>query len=428
MLVAIAGPILIFAAQLCDFDRNSALWLFYGMLQNGLDHFATYRKIASVTERYLYPYTSRDLGKKMVFIGGPRQVGKTTFARALGRAFKRVEYFNWDADRSRKRLLERPWSDETQIVILDEIHKYLRWKSWLKGIYDTRPSGQNFLITGSARLDSYRRGGDSMFGRYHYWRLWPFTLSEVPAGVTLAEAQSRLLSVGGFPEPFLDGGEVSARRWRRQRYDLILREDVRDLESIRDISLLALFVDELRSRVGAPIVLSNIARDLEISPATAKNWLELLERMYIVFVVRPITKSIPRAVLKPPKVYFYDIADVLGDEGARFENLVAIELMKRMQFIEDAEGYRMQLGYLRDKEGREVDFVVTRERKIEELIEVKWSEVMAAKSLLYYAERLKPQRALQIVGSTSALHRKGIPHRKAGFQLISAVDAFRGRF
>jgi len=265
----------------------------------------------------------------------------------------------------------------------------------------------SFLITGSARLDVYRRGGDSLLGRYHYWRLHPFTLDEIPKGISPKDAFKRLMTLGGFPEPFLDGDERIARRWRRERFDRVLREDVRDLEPVRDIQLLSLFLDMLRHRVGGLVVLSNLAGDLEISPKTAKAWLETLERMYLVFSVRPYTKSLPRAVRKPPKVYFFDNGDVLGDEGAHFENLVATSLLKRLHYLEDSQGYKYELRYIRDKEGREVDFAIIKEGELEELIEVKYSDDSIARSLSYYADRLNPKKAVQIVAEIKRPYDKG---------------------
>lgn len=244
-------------------------------------------------------------------------------------------------------------------------------------------------------------------GRYHYWRLHPFALDEIPNGFSAEEAFKRLMSVGGFPEPFLDGDERNARRWRRERFDRVLREDVRDLESIRNIQLLGMFLEMLRHRVGGPITISNIAADLQISPKTVKSWLAVLERMYLIFSVYPYTKSLPRAVLKPPKVYFFDNGDTLGDVGSRFENFVAASILKRLHFIEDRDGYRYELNYIRDKEGREVDFVIVKEGHIEELIEVKYSEEKISRHLIYYAERLNPKKATQIVSNIRRPYDKG---------------------
>ena len=348
--------------------------------------------------RYIMPYVVEDLRSKMVFIGGPRQVGKTTLAKAiLSDRFHSGRYLSWDLDEDRQDILKKRWAVEDRLLVLDELHKFPRWKTWIKGIYDVSYESHAFLVTGSARLDIYRRGGDSLMGRYHHWRLHPFTLDELPKGMPPKEAFRRLMTVGGFPEPFLGGDERAARRWRRERFDRVIREDIRDLESIRNIQLLGLFLDLLRERVGSLITLSNLAADLQISPKTALSWLEVLERMYLVFAVRPYTRSLPRAVLKPPKVYFFDNGDVLSGEGERFENLVATSLLKRLHFLEDRDGYRYELRYLRDKEGREIDFVVIKENRLEELIEVKFADANISKSLRYYADRLKPPKAIQIV-------------------------------
>ncbi len=349
--------------------------------------------------RYIYDYVLKDLAKKMVFIGGPRQVGKTTLAQAVLKnlEFRGGRYFNWDYDDDRRDILAKKWSTDNRLLVLDELHKYPKWKGWLKGLYDVSKTQHRFLVTGSARLDVYRRGGDSLLGRYHYWRLHPFTLDEHPSLKDPKEALKRLMTVGGFPEPFISGDATEARRWRRERFDRVLREDIRDLESVGNLQMLSLFVDALRQRVGGMVVLSNIAGELQVSPKTAKAWLGVIERMYLAFAIRPFTKSIPRSIQKPPKVYFYDNGDVIGDEGAVFENLVAAALLKRIHFWEDRDGHRYELCYIRDKEGREVDFAIVKEGRVEELIEVKVGDEKPSSSLSYYAERLKPKRATQIV-------------------------------
>ena len=350
--------------------------------------------------RYLAPQIDHDLQKKMVFVGGPRQCGKTTMAKALLEQWPSTSrtYLNWDLDAHRRAILKMQWGGTHRRVALDELHKFPRWKTWLKGIYDTRPASLQILVTGSARLDVYRKGGDSLLGRYHYWRLHPFCLAERPSNMRPQAALERLMTVGGFPEPFLDNSPRSARRWRAERLERVVRDDVRDLEAVQKVVTLQLFVDALRSRVGSPVVLANIAQDLQVSATTLKNYLEILEKMYLIFIVRPYTKNIGRAIQKPPKVYFYDNMDVIGDDGARFENLVATQLLKRLQFSEDYNGYRYGLHYIRDKEGREVDFAIVRESCIEQLIEVKWADNDVSSHLRYYAERLKPNRARQRVG------------------------------
>lgn len=350
--------------------------------------------------RYNQPFILQDLHQKMVFLGGPRQVGKTTLSKSLCQEdFSQGVCLNWDSSDDRKIILKQQWRNDTPLIILDELHKYPRWKQWIKGVYDTKTENQHYLVTGSARLDVYRRGGDSLMGRYHYWRLHPFTLDELPPGISGEEGLERLLKLGGFPEPFLLNDERLARRWRRERFDRILQEDIRDLEPIRQIQLLGLFVEAMQERAGSLVVLSNLANDLQISPKTAKSWLALIERMYMVFAIYPLTHNIPRAILKPPKVYFYDNADVSISDGARLENLVATTLLKRLHFIEDYQGYRCSLHYIRDKDGREVDFVTVIDGKIIDLIEVKQSDATVSSSLLYYAKLLKPQNTVQLVAT-----------------------------
>jgi predicted AAA+ superfamily ATPase len=351
-------------------------------------------------KRYCDKFIREDLKKKMVFIGGPRQVGKTTLSKQLlTEDHINGEYFNWDVDEDRKALLKKQWKEDSAVIIFDELHKYIRWKRWIKGVWDSRPNNQTYLVTGSARLDVYKKGGDSLMGRYHYWRMHPLTLDELPPGISKEEGYKRLLAFGGFPEPFLKMDEREARRWRRERFDRIIGEDVRDLEHIRNIQLLHFFVEALRNRVGGLVTLSNLAADLEISPKTAKTWLGLSEKMYMCFAIYPFIKNVPRSIIKPPKVFFFDNGDVEGDDGAKLENLVATHLLKRLHFYEDYHGYTCKLHYIRDKDGREVDFVVIINGQITDLIEVKWKDANISVGLSYYKKLLKPERAVQIVGN-----------------------------
>ena len=372
-------------------------------------------------KRYCQDHILADLQKKMVFIGGPRQVGKTILSQQLAKqGFTHSEYFNWDNDEDRQAIRKKQWRSDSQLIIFDELHKFPKWKNWIKGVYDAKPK-QHYIVTGSARLDVYKRGGDSLLGRYHYWRLHPFTLDELPARVSVHDAYQRLLKVGGFPEPFLGNDEREARRWRRERFDRILREDIRDLEYIRELQLLSLFVDALRGRVTSTITLSNIAEDLQVSPNTVKSWLALIRRMYICFALTPLSKNVPRSIHKPCKVYFYDNADVIEGhfKGARLENLVATHLLKRLNFIEDYHGHRCRLYYIRDKEGREVDFAIVIDDVLQELIEVKYSDTDISTSLKYYSEKLKPKRTTQIVAELKR------PFDVEGIRVTNPIDYFQ---
>lgn len=369
--------------------------------------------------RQITPFVLKDLQKKMVFIGGPRQCGKTTLAKSLLKDNKGL-YFNWDRVSDRRKILAGDWTDEDHLLVFDEIHKYQKWKTLVKGFYDTEKENHKFLVTGSARLDLYQRGGDSLLGRYHYWRLHPFTLYDLPSGVSSTQALRRLMTVGGFPEVFLDDDEREARRWREERSRRILQEDVRDLEQLQHIDLLELMLDHLRDRVGSTLAVSNIAQEIGISPVTAAKWLKVLEKMYLIFIVKGYDKKITRAVHKPLKIYFYDNAEVRGDESIRFENLVATHLLQKIHFLEDYEGFKMGLYYVKDKNQREVDFLITQEGQPAELIEVKWSEETPSKNLISFGELLKVPRAIQIVMQAKKSWSKGRLH------LQSPLDYFKG--
>jgi len=353
-------------------------------------------------ERKITPYLIEDLQEKMVFLGGPRQCGKTTIAKQILEKRQETLYLNWDSVEDRKIILAQTWDEKEPLVVFDELHKFPKWKSWIKGLWDKRNGTQNYLVTGSARLDVYRKGGDSLMGRYHYWRLHPLSIAELSPQLPPEEVLLRLMIHGGFPEPFFNNSPRFSRRWRRERYEKILREDIRDLESVKNITGISLLVDLLRTRVGGSVVISHLAQDLQVTHKTVELWLRVLENLYVIFRVMPYGGSMARTLQKPPKFYFYDVADVDGDEGARFENLVACALLQRCHFLEDYEGYRMGLCYVRDKEGREVDFAILKEKNLLTLIEAKWQDTSLSQSLLYFTERMKPSSpSQQIVGKAS---------------------------
>lgn len=356
--------------------------------------------------RYLSPHLPSDLNKKMVFLSGPRQVGKTHLAATFMKDGDL--YLNWDDPDHRKRLRSRDWPDSSMLLVFDEIHKLAPWRNWLKGTYDTQRGKHRFIVTGSARLDIYRRGGDSLLGRYHHWRLHPFCLSEAKHTLRNEDLDSvleKLMSRGGFPEPYLGENETQAKRWRKERRQLILREDLRDLERVREISQIGLLLDLLAERVSGPVVMANLAVDLDVKPKTVKYWLGILERLYLGFLIYPFTGKLVRAIKKTPKFYFYDNGEVPvsdpGGLGPRFENLVASHLLKKIQFLEDLQGDAYSLHCLRDKEDHEVDFVIVKNRKPIALIEAKWSQQRVSPSLNYFGDRLNIKNRIQIVRELS---------------------------
>ncbi|MBI2340813.1 MAG: ATP-binding protein [Deltaproteobacteria bacterium] len=342
----------------------------------------------------------KDLEEKMVFLSGPRQVGKTTLAKSLGGRFPSHACYNYDEEADRRIMVKKTWDRKVDLIVLDEIHKLKKWKTHLKGAYDTEGIPPRILVTGSARLDVFRRGGDSLAGRYFGHRLYPFSVRELRGEASPREIVENLIRYGGFPEPFLSQSEMKTARWRKQHIERIVRIDVQDLEPVRDIQTLILLIDMLKERVGSPISYNSLSRDLQISPHTVKRWIQILESMYVVFSVTPYSKNISRSLLKEPKIYFYDTSSVTGDEGIKFENLVANCLRKHLHFLEDAEGKTTQLHYLRDKEKREADFLTAIDKKIEHLVEVKFSNANLSRPLLYFHRRLSAKSAIQLVMNT----------------------------
>jgi predicted AAA+ superfamily ATPase len=335
-----------------------------------------------------------DLESKIVLLSGPRQAGKTTLSKML---FESFDYLNYDDAEHRLAVSEKSWDRSQKLVIFDELHKMNKWKSWIKGVYDTEGIPPRLLVTGSARMDTHRKMGDSLAGRFYHFRLHPFDPKEVAKEVDPAEAVNRILQYGGFPEPFLSANKRFYNRWRRSHLDIILRQDLLDLETITDIKSMETLVELLKHRVGSPISYASLARDLERDAKTIKRWLTVLENLYVIFRVPPYSRNVARSLLKEPKFYFYDTGLVQGDDGKRVENLVATVLKKELDFIEDVHGDGTQLYYLRTKDGREIDFAVAIDRKIERLIEVKNTDVQPSRHFAHFSKTFPKARSIQLV-------------------------------
>lgn len=344
--------------------------------------------------RWLENLVKKDLKEKIVLLSGPRQVGKTTFSKTL---FQNFDYLNFDSGENRDLIFDKRWNRKAELVIFDELHKMKKWKTWLKGVYDTEGVKPSLLVTGSARLDTYRKGGDSLAGRFYMYRLHPFTVKELKKSFDPKESLKRLLKVGGFPEPFLKNSTDAARRWQRTHLDVILREDLLDLERVRDIKSIEIMLDMLKKRVGSTVSYSSLAEDLQVSIHTVKKWLQILENLYVIFPVRTYHKNVARSILKDTKYYFYDTGAVADDNGARLENVVACALLAELHAIEDRTGKKTGLYFLRDKEKREIDFLTVIDEKPTRMIEVKWSDSQISGHFSAFLKRIGPVPACQVV-------------------------------
>ena len=350
-------------------------------------------------KRYLDDLVATDLQRKMVLLTGPRQVGKTTLCRQMMGRFPSTQYLNWDVAADRTILQRQTWAARNRLLVMDEIHKMPDWKNWLKGVVDGRSPEQALLITGSARMETWRQSGDSLAGRYLPFRLHPISVREwcEQQGGTPPEALARLMERGGFPEPCLAATVEDAERWRRQYFTDLIREDVVEFSRLHEITAMRLFVELLRERVGSPLSLASIARDLAVSPVTLKRYLDILQALYIVFTVQPWHHNIARAILQTPKVYFFDTGLVRGDAGVRFENAVAAMLLKHAHFRQDAQGKSIGLHYIRTKDGAEVDFALSEENRLTHLIECKLSDKVPHRALTRFANHFAEAEAVQIV-------------------------------
>jgi predicted AAA+ superfamily ATPase len=337
--------------------------------------------------RYLNPFIQADLKQKMVFLGGPRQVGKTTLAVSLLPDCSEEDpgYLSWDHPKQRALLMKGELPSQSPLIVLDEVHKFARWRNLVKGLYDVHKSKRRFLVTGSARLDYYRKGGDSLLGRYHYYRLHPFSLRELDPGAR-AEDLERLLRWGGFPEPLFRANSADWRRWQRQRHERVIRQDLVDLERVKEVSLLEMLLEALPERVGSPLSVKSLRELLEVSHETAERWVQILERLYLVYRIPPFGAKRIRAVKKEQKLYFWDWSSV-PDPGARFENLVASQLLKYCHLQEDTQGFKMELRFVRDTDGREIDFVVLQDGRPLFAVECKTGERELSRHIAYFKER-----------------------------------------
>jgi uncharacterized protein len=366
-----------------------------------------------------------ELDKKMAFVSGPRQVGKTTLARQYQTQFGQGLYLNWDIPTHQKRILTDPLFFEKEnrdpaksfLVVLDEIHKYARWKNFLKGAYDQGQEDFRFLVTGSGRLELFKKGGDSLLGRYFSVPLFPLGVGELKGKLTPLkdfrkmlesppassaegkERYSHLFRFSGFPEPFARGTSTFYNRWFAERKTLLLREDIRDASVIREISLLEHLAQLIPDRVGNPLSLNALKIDVGVAFETIRNWMLLLEQFFYLFRLAPFTGRLTRTLTKENKAYLFDWAEI-EKEGLRFENLVALHLLKAVRLWQAMGEGNLQLHFLRDKEKRKVDFVLSEKGKPFCLVECKTTEESLMPNLLHFQKKLSVPMAVQVLHKT----------------------------
>lgn len=387
---------------------------------------------------------------KMAFVSGPRQVGKTTMAKWMLKQRGLGNYSNWDETKFRREWTKNPssviksdWSDTgtKPIVILDEIHKAKSWKRSIKGVYDTLEMPCDILVTGSAKLDVYRKGSDSLLGRYHHFRLHPFSLAELikraefvsPDDLMSAiledsikprkadtETLHQLLKFGPFPDPFLGQSTRKLKLWQRSRIERLIREDLRDLSRLPELSQIEMLASLLPERVGYPISKNSLREDLEVSFNTVKRWLNYLKFLYYHFEVKPYHKSLPRSIKKEGKLYLWDWSEV-EEPGDRFENLIGSHLLKYCHYSHDIGYGDFELRYIRDKEKKEIDFLITKNRKPWIPIEVKLNDDQPSPNWDAFMKFLKCPHAIQVTAKSGVFKKI----KRDGYEIvIISADKF----
>ncbi|MFP4522531.1 MAG: ATP-binding protein [Fibrobacterota bacterium] len=378
---------------------NLPLRLFRTTLRNSHDFLAILFKIVVEVrgekiylidmERFQKKQIIKDLEKKVVLLSGPRQSGKTWLALDIKKEFPNSVYLNYDHAEDREIIKNESWLPDTDLVILDELHKMQEWNNYLKGLYDTKNSRLKILVTGSARLDVFMKSGDALPGRFFKHRLLPLSYKEcLSAGLPENGLLKKLIKRGGFPEPFLSENTEDASRWRMQYLEGVLKTDVFDFHKYLDLKSLGVVTEILRQRVGAPASYSSIARDAQISPNTVKKYMTLLENLYIIFRIYPHAREIARAMKKEPKVYFFDNGMVKNGDGAAFENMIAVSLLKNVFYKRDVKGIDSELRYIRTKDKEEVDFCELVDGRPVRLIETKITGPNPGKTIYRFKEKL----------------------------------------
>ena len=385
--------------------------------------------------------SERFLHGRMSFICGPRQIGRTTLIQShLRNARQEANYFNWDSLSVRREFARNPhffienlrlpsggkrpapWGKRPWVAF-DEIHKYPRWKNLLKGYYDEWKGDIRFVVTGSARLDFFRRSGDSLVGRYFLFRMNPLHPRDLnpavfnpemawhprrgipefdPAGPSFSSGARVLLEICGYPEPLSVGTREFYRRWKDNHISLITGEDLRDLTKIASIQKLQTLLFLLPERVGSPLSLNSLKDTLQCAHATVQSWLEALEKVFLLFSLSPFAGKLKRSVIKEKKYYFWDWG-IHDEPGKRFENFLAVQLQRAVSAWNEWGKGDYRLMFVRTKDGRELDFVVVDQNRPLLIVECKWSEKSLAPSVVYFKERLSVPLAIQVSGTPGGL-------------------------
>ena len=381
-------------------------------------------------KRYLEEHIIHDLKKKMVFIGWPRQVWKTTLSKNIAiKSYNDYTYLNWDNLEDKRNIIKWKYKWWSELIIFDEIHKYENWKNFIKWEFDKNKEKYDIIVTWSARLDIYQKWWDSLLWRYFYYRLHPLSLAEISwiendfFDIEVLNFRNeyktieleKLLKFWGFPEVFYEENIIDLKRWHNDRLIRLIREDIRDLSNIKNISTLELMVSLIPERIGSLFSINSLVEDLWVTHKTISNWVEILEKIYYSYRIYPFLNSRIRSVKKEPKLYLWDWSE-LKDDWKKAENIISGHLLKYVHYLNDIYWEKAELYYLRDREQREVDFCIAVDKKIKFLIEVKLKSESISKNLKYFSQKLWTKNNYQVIVDAD----KEIDYEEGDIRVISA--------
>jgi predicted AAA+ superfamily ATPase len=375
-------------------------------------------------DRPLYRNLFKELTKekRMVFMAGARRVGKTTLGDMIAETFANRVYLNWEIPENRARLIRNPVffeeverrDESAPFVMFDEINRYRGWRSYLKGAHERVEGDYQFLVAGSSRLDYPQRRGDSLAGRYYLLHLWPFTQAELgranlkpeeffgnPQQVSmdrhpeLKELWRALSEQSGFPEPFLAGRKTAYRRWSSAYAGQVIREDIRDATGIKAVDELETLYQLLPAQVGQLLPVPALAQGLQVAYNTIRSWLLTLQRFFTIFSLAPWSRGVPRAIREGQKVYLWDVPRV-REPGARFENMVALELCRAVSTWNEMGFGRFSLNFVRTKDQQEVDFIIADDGQPVLLIDARAEEHQPSAALIKFQSALKVPAVLLV--------------------------------
>jgi len=348
-----------------------------------------------------------------ILVTGSRQAGKTTL---LCNILPNYEYVSFDLYSDLEGIKEDTrlfLAQHPPPVIFDEIQYAPEILCFIKGeIDEQRHHYGQFALTGSQVFPLMKGVSESLAGRVAIFELYPFSWEELGIPLTVGAILEGM--VRGFYPEFIATPEISPLRWFDSFLMTYIERDVRNIRTNINIALFQRFLRLLAARAGQLLNLSEIAKELGISQPTARDWIEILEATYVIYLLKPYYNNVSKRYVKSSKVYFIDtglLSFLLGlhsaDELARspflghlFENMVIMETVKRLS----SSSRPHNLYFYRTLKGVEVDLLIESGGKID-AYEIKWTQ-SPDKSMISSLLATSKDHKIQTMGILAPVHEK----------------------